>query len=190
MASVFVVVWDYGGSVNAPATIGETVTNLRLNVEDTNDQDTASPLIKTGGTVYSYVKHVYLKCTTAPDTSVTSMEIYTDGTIGYTGVTVNVGDGAQDRTYAGGTPTYAGYDPAVGIGQAVMTGHDTVSAVTDLFFYTQGAPRSVTIGEAGSLINAVNEVTNYIVLQAVLGGTESSGLQAPAEVVTFSWSEI
>ncbi len=186
MAAVLAVVWDYGGTVNTPGTTEEAVSNLRFNAEDTNDQDTASPLIKTGGTVYSYVKHVYLDCTTAPDTSVASMEVYTDGTLGFTGVTINVGDGTQTKN----SGSSAGYDPAVGIGQAVMTDHDTVAAVTSLFSYTSGSPRSVSVSEAGSIINAINEKTDYLVLQAVLSGSESSGVQAPAETVTFSWSEI
>jgi len=190
MAATMNVVWDYGGAVNAPGTTLEAVSNLRFNAEDTNDQDLLSPLIKTGGTVYSYVKHVYMYCSVAPDTQISAMEVYTDGTLGWTGITVNVGDGTQDRTYNAASPTYAGYDPAVGIGQAIMTDHDTVAAQTSLFTYNSGSPRSVQINETSNIINAVNETTCYLVLQAVLSGSESSGLQAPAETITFSWSEI
>lgn len=183
MAAVLAVVLDRGGTADTPATTEEAVSNLRFNAEDTNDQDLASPLIKTGGTVYSYWKHVYLDCTTAPDTQISAMEVYTDGTLAWTGVTVNVGDGTQTKTAA----SSAGYDPATA--QEIMTNHDTVAAVTDLFSYTSGGPRSVSISEASNIIDAINEKCDYLVLQAVLGGSETTGTK-PTETITFSWSEI
>lgn len=188
MAAVFDVVWDYGGSANTPGTTEESLTNLRFNVEDTNDQDTNSPVVIPGaGTEYSYIKHVYLDCTTAPDTQVDTMTVYTDGTLGWgTGFTVKVGDGTQTKTSA----SSAGYYPAATLGQAVMTGHDTVSASTDLFSYTSGSARSVSISETSNLINAINEKTDYLVLQLEVASTATATGTKSAETITFSWSEI
>ncbi len=109
MAAVFDVKIDLTGTDNTPGS-NAVVTNLRYNAEDTNDQDTASPIVIPGaGTEYSYIKHLYLLCTTAPDTQVDGVEVYTDDALGWgTGVTVYVGDGTQTKTSA----SSAGYDLA------------------------------------------------------------------------------
>jgi len=183
MVAVFDVVWDFGGTANTPGTSAQTVTNLRFNNEDTNDQDTASPItIPSGADVYSFWKHVYLNCTTGPDTQVDNIRIYSDATLGWTGCTVNVGDGTQTHT----SVSAAGYDP----GQAlVMTTHDTVSAVTSLFTYTSGAPRTVSISETSNIINATSETSDYVVLQLVVSSSATAGTQA-TETITWLYDEI
>ena len=183
MAAVFDVVWDFGGTADTPGTQGQVVTNLRYNNEDTNDQDTASPVTIPGaGTAYSFWKHVYLKCTTAPATQVNNVKIYTDGALGWTGCTVKVGDDLCTKNSGAST----GYDP----GQAVvLTVHDTIVTTTSLFTFTSGSPRTVTISEAGSIINAIGETTDYVVLQAEVGTSAVQGTQT-AETATFQYDEI
>lgn len=184
MAATFDVTYDNGGSDNSPGA-SAAVTNLRFNAEDTNDQDTASPIVIPGaGTEYSYWKQIYLKCTQAPDTQVDNVKVYTDGALGWgTGVAVKVGDGNQTKN----SGSSAGYD--VANAQEVMTNHTHVSASTDLFTYTSGSPRSVNISESGSIINALNETTDYLVLQAEVQSTATQGTKA-TETATYQWDEI
>jgi len=71
----------------------------------------------------------------------------------------------------------------------VLTTHDTISAITDFFTFTSGAPRTVTISEAGNIINATNEKCNYVVLQLEVTDTAVPGVQA-TETVTWLYDEI
>jgi len=184
MVATFDVVWDFGGTANTPGTVAQTLTNLRFNNEDTNDQDTASPItITPSTTIYSFWKHVYLKCTAGPSVQINNVKVYTDGTLGWTGCTVKVGDDVCARN---STPSYAGYDPGLA---SVLTTHDTIATTTSLFTYTSGSARSVTISESGSIINATNETTDYVVLQLEVTDTASPGTAA-TETITFSYDEI
>ena len=185
MVAVFDVSWDYGGTDNSPGTTSESVTNLRFNAEDTNDQDLASPIIIPGaGTEYSYWKQLYLECTTAPDTQVDNVKIYSDGTLGWgTGSTVKIGD--ELPVHNSGATT--GYD--VANAQEVMTNHTDITGSTDLFSFTSGSPKTVSISEAGSIINAIGETSNYIVLQLEVASTASAGTKA-AETITWQYDEV
>ena len=187
MVATFNVVWDYGGTANTPGTTAETLTNCRFNAEDTNDQDTASPLTIVASTVvFSYLKHLYLKCSGAPSVQVDNVKLYTDGSLAWTGCFVYV---AND-TCTKNSGSSAGYFPAVTVGQATMiTNHDTVTARTSLFTYTSGSAKTMAISESGSIINATNETTNYAVLQMTVEDTASPGTQA-TETVTWSYDEI
>lgn len=184
MAATFVTTYDNGGTDNTPGA-SATITNLRFNAEDTNDQDLASPLIIPGaGTIYSYWKQIYMDCTTAPDTQVDNVKIYTDGTLGWgTGLTVQVGD--ENPLHSASVTT--GYD--VANAQEIMTNHTDITAETSLFTFTSGSPRTITISEAGSIINATSETTNYIVLQTDLASTASPATK-PTETVTWQYDEI
>jgi len=186
MVAVVDVQWDFGGTDNNPGTTGASVTNLRFNAEDTNDQDLASPLVipASPGLVYSYWKQLYLKATTGPDTQIDNVKIYTDGALGWgTEVTVNIGD--ELPVHNSGATT--GYD--VADAQETMTNHTDITAVTSLFTFTSGSAKTVTISEAGSIIDATNETTNYIVLQCTIDDDSTPGTKA-AETVTWQYDEI
>ena len=182
MVAVFDTVWDFAGSVNAPGTTEEVFTNLRFKLADNNTQDTADPVvIPTAGSNYSMWKHVYLDCTTAPDTQVDNMEWFTDNDV-WTGVTYRVGDGTQTKTAA----SSAGYDP----GQAlIITTHDTITTETDASTFVTGAARTVSISETSNIINAVNEKCDYVVTNLEVQSTATQGTQA-AITDTFRYDEI
>lgn len=187
MVATFNVAWDFGGTANTPGTTDTTITNLRFNNEDTNDQDTASPItITPSTTIYSFWKHIYLKCSGAPSLQCNNFKIYTDGSLAWTGCTVKVGDDACTRSHNGGSPLYAGYDPGTA---SVLTAHDTIATTTSLFTYTSGSARTVTCSESGNLVNATNETTDYVVLQLEVTDTASPGTTA-TETITFSYDEI
>lgn len=184
MVAIFLVKLDLTGTDNTPGS-NVTVTNLRFNAEDTNDQDLASPIVIPGaGTEYSYIKHVYLECTTAPDTQVDAVKLYTDNALGWgTGSTVYIGDGVQTKN----SGSDAGYD--VADAQEVITTHTHVAAKTDLFSFSSGTPRTMTISEAGSIINAIGEFTDYAVMNLEVASTASAGTKT-AETVTWQYDEV
>jgi len=97
MAAVFDVYWDYGATPT-----GETLTNLRFNEADDNDQDTGNPCVIPGaGTEYSYWKHVYLRCTTAPSVQCNNFKFYSDGAAMDTGTLIKIATNtvANDTDY-------------------------------------------------------------------------------------------
>lgn len=186
MVAVMDIEWDYGGTDNSPGTTGESITNLRFNAEDTNDQDAASPIIipSSPGIVYSYWKQLYMKATTGPDTQVDNIKLYMDGSLDWgTEVVVNIGD--ELPVHNSGATT--GYD--VANAQETMTNHTDITGVTTLVTYTSVSPKSITISEASSIIDATNETTNYIVLQATVDDDASQGTKT-AEMVTLQYDEI
>jgi len=184
MVATFVTTYDRAGTDNAPGS-SETVTNLRFNAEDTNNQDLLSPLIiPSSGTIFSFWKQIYLDCTVAPDTQVDNVQIYTDGTLGWgTGVTVQVGD--QDPLHSSTVTT--GYDLADT--QETMTNHTDITSETSLFTFTSGSSRAVSISETSFIINAAGETTNYIVLQTNVASTATTGTKA-TETITWQYDEI
>lgn len=185
MVAVMDTRYDSLGTDNTPG-LSATITNLRFNAEDTNDQDLASPLvIPSSGTIYSFWKQIYLRSTTAPDTQVDNVQMYSDGTLGWgTGVLVLAGD--QFPLHSSTVTT--GYD--VADAQVTMVGnHTDISSETSLFTFISSATLSVSISETSSIINAVNETTNYVVLQTSVASTATPGTQ-PTEVVTWQYDEI
>jgi hypothetical protein len=183
MPASFDVVWDYGGSDGSPGTTKEVVTNVRLKRADDNTQDTNNPTpIPGAGFSYSYWKHLYLNCTTAPDTQCDNFRIYSDGTVFDTDVNINIGLQFP-------TPT-TGYELANSTtAMEAADGHSLISTVTTIDNYTSGSPLSVDITPGDSIIDAVNETTDYVLLQLKVGSGASPGLKA-AETITFVYDEI
>ena len=188
MAAVFSVYFDFGGSDNTPGTSQDTDAlgppNIRFKQADDATIDAVAPIpIPAAGSEYSRWKQLYLYCDTAPSTQVDNVKFYTDGGGFGTGITVNVGDGVQVKSSTADT----GYD--VSDANAVMTTHTDIATVTDAFTYTSGSPRTCTISEAGSIIDAIGETTDYIVLQMVVASTASPG-NLTDETFTFQYDEI
>lgn len=188
MAAVFDVYLDFGGSDNTPGTEQDTdglgPPNIRFKQADDATIDSNNPMpIPAAGTEYSRWKQVYLYCATAPSTQVDNVKLYTDGGGFGTGITVKVGDGTQTKN----SGSDAGYD--VSDANEVITNHTDVAAATDLFTYTSGSPRTVSISEAGAIINAIGETTNYCVLSMEVINTASPGNLAD-ETITFQYDEI
>ena len=70
-----------------------------------------------------------------------------------------------------------------------MTTHANITAKTDAFSFTSGSPKTVTISEAGNIIDASGETTNYVVGQMDVADTASPGDLAD-ETWTFQYDEI
>lgn len=190
MAAAFDIVVDTGGTAGTPGA-STTVSTVRMKTADDVTVDSNNPIpIPTSGTNYSYWKHVYMKCTTAPGTKVDNVRFYTDGTGFGTGITVFVGDGTQTKN----SGSSSGYIPATGVagtsGSEMTASHDYVSTSTDIFAtYTEDAPRTVSISEASAQIDAIGETTNYLVLQMNVASTASFG-SLSTETMTFKYDEV
>ena len=191
MAAVFDVKLDRGGTDGNPGD-NDTITNLRFRTDDLNTADTTNPIpIITALTKYSYWRHVYLKCTTAPSTKVDNVKFYTDGELfgGAAGVVVHSADDRLVNTVA----AQAGYEVADGTpgdtGVEMVTGHTGVTAKTDIEGYLTGAPKSILISEASDQIDAINEETDYLLLQMTITDAAAPGTLT-AETVTFRYDEI
>ena len=189
MAAVFSVFFDFGGTDNTPGTeqnidaLGPPTLRFKQADDATIDQVAPMP-IPAAGSEYSRWKQIYLKCTTAPDTKVDNIKFYTDGGGFGTGITCNAGD--QFPVKNSGADT--GYD--VSDTNEIMTNHTDISSETDAFTFTSGSPLSgPSISEASSQIDAINETTNYLVLQMVVASTASPGDLAN-ETFTFQYDEI
>lgn len=190
MAAVFSVFFDWGGSDNSPGT-STNVDSLgppciRFKQADDATIDAVAPIpIPAAGTNYSRWKQVFMKCTTAPSTQVDNVKFYTDGAGFGTGITLNIADACPLHS----STVTTGYDVADVNTTMASGGHTDVTTVTDAFTYTSGSPKTVSISESGSIINAINETTNYIVLQMAVGTTASPG-NLTDETLTFQYDEI
>lgn len=190
MVAAFNVNFDFGGTDNAPGTeqdiTGLGPAELRFKQADDATIDSNDPMpIPTSGTEFSRWKQIYLVCTTAPDTQVDNVRFFTDGSNFGTGITVRAGDQFPLKADLVNT----GYD--VSDANAVMTTHTDITSSTEVFAnFTAGSPLAgPTISEAGAIIDAINETTNYLVLQMEVISTASPGNLAD-ETFTFRYDEI
>jgi len=163
--------------------------NIRFKTADDAVIDANNPIpIPAGADNRSFWKHIFLKATGGTFTQIDNVQFYTDGTGFGTGITVNVGNETPTKN-SGST---AGYDQATGtVGTTgnELTTHANITAKTDAFTFTSGSPKSVSISEAGAIIDATGETTNYVVAQMDVANTASPGDLAD-ETWTFQYDEI
>lgn len=189
MVATFSVYLDTGGTDNSPGTNSDIDAlgppTLRFKQADDPTIDSNDPMpIPAAGSEYSRWKQLYLYCDTAPDTQVDNVRFFTDGGGFGTGIIVNAGD--QFPVHNSGAET--GYD--VSDANEIMTNHTDITSVSDAFTFTSGSPLSgPSISESGSVIDAIGESTNYLVLQMVVDNTASPG-NLTDETMTFRYDEI
>ncbi len=163
--------------------------NIRLKTEDDAVIDANNPIpIPSSGTNRSFWKHIFLQATGGTFTQIDNVQFYTDGSGFGTGITTFVGDETPTKN-SGST---AGYDQAtgtVGTDGDELTTHTNITAKTDAFTFTSGSPKGVSISEAGAIINATGETTNYVVAQMDVASTASPG-DLTDETWTFQYDEI
>jgi len=183
---------DTGGVDTAPGTITDTDVvpgappNIRFKRADNPTIDAVNPCtIPPAGTSYSRWKCIYLRCDVAPSTQVDNIRIYTDGTGFGTGITVKV----LDATPTKNSGSSAGYKVSDTDDELMTDAGAFGGTSTDFFTFVVGAPKSVTISEAGSIINAIGETCNYVVLQMEIINTASPGDLAN-ETWTWRYDEI
>lgn len=195
MAASLSVYFDFGGLDASPGTEQDVDAlgppNLRFKTADDATIDGNNPIpIPAAGTKRSYWKQIYLYCDVAPDTQIDNIKFYTDGGGFGTGIVLKVGE--QFPTKNSGSD--AGYEVATGTpgdsGDEMVAAHAGLSSSVDAFGKTQGSPLSgPSISEAGNIIDAVGETTNYLALQMEVDDTASPGDLAN-ETLTFQYDEI
>lgn len=134
--------------------------------------NTDNPLVKpTSGTNYSYVKKLRAYMEAPPDTNITDLRWYTDGSSGFgTGIAVT----------------------AKNIGTTFGTHYKTaMSGGSSLFGYTSGSPLDGDGTDAGPFVPADDNsyIGDVIELQMSVADTASNGALT-AEGVTLAYSEI
>ena len=175
---------DFGGTDGSPGT-EEEATTVRFKQADDNTIDTNNPIaIPASGTDRSYWKHVYLFASTAPATQIDNVRFYSDAANGFgTGVELMVSTATPTKTAA----AQPGYDVAAGT--TTLTDHGSVANIASVFGYDSASPLTVSISEAGNIINAISETSDYVILQMTVADSASSGTLT-AETMTFKYDEI
>jgi hypothetical protein len=169
MAANLDIYLDTGGANGNAATNTDTdglcPPRIRFKRADDPTIDTNNPMtIPAAGTNYSRWKQIYLKCIgTAPTTKVDNIRFYTDAGCFGAGITVKVGtDFPTNNT---GAPE-SGYEVADTEDEEMVASHGGIAGSADAFGYTSGAPLSgPSISEGSNQIDAIGEMTNYLVLQ-------------------------
>jgi hypothetical protein len=202
MASTIKWFGDNGGSDgnaanNRDLSGGGTKFRFRTD-DDWHTIDGVNPVpIPGAGTNYAGWIHFYAKMTARPGTeSVNNFKLYTDGAGYGTGIVVNVAGEFPTNNSGAAESGYeiAAFNPvgttAYEMTVAAPNGHSILDTALDVFGYTSASPFSgPTISEAGAVLNAVSEMTNYFVLQAAVGTTASAGVKT-AETFTLRYDEI
>jgi hypothetical protein len=122
-------------------------------------------------------------------TQIDNVLFFTDGSNFGTGIVTSVGD----QNPINNSGSQASYILAVGVvgtsGTEMILGHSGITTKTDAFSFTSGSPRTVTISEAGGILNATGERTDYNVFQMSVASTASPGDLAD-ETWTYQYDEI
>lgn len=194
MVATVAVFFDFGGSNASPATNQDTSSlgppNLRFKTADDATIDNQNPIpIPSGAAINSFWKQIYLKVTGGSFTQIDNVKFYTDGGGFGTGITTFVGNQLPVKN----SGSNSGYVVATGTagtsGNAMVASHGGISAQTDAFTFTSGSPLAITISEAGSLMNATGETTNYLVTQMNVASSAGPGNLAD-ETWTYQYDEI
>jgi hypothetical protein len=188
--ATFSVYLDTGGSDGSPGASTDIDAlgppTLKFKNADNATIDSNDKLtVPAAGTIYSYWKTIFLKCDANADVhTINNVKLYSDGTNSLgTGVDLMVG--LQFPTKNSGATT--GYEIANNANELVAE-HGGITSSATIFGYNSGAGLTVSISEAGNIINAANETTNYVLLQMNVASTASPGATTQ-ETLTFSYDE-
>lgn len=196
MVATVHVFFDNQGTDNTPTNETDTDAlspNLRFKTADDATIDAINPIpIPTTGVNNSFWKQIYIEVTTGTFTQIDNVQFYTDTTNFGTGIATFVGDQVAVKN----SGSNAGYDVATGVvgtgGDAMETGankHTDLTSRTDAFSFGTACTKAITISEAGTLINATGESTDYLICQMEVGTTAGPGNLAD-ETWTFQYDEI
>ncbi len=144
----------------------KTSGTIRFKNADDKEVDTADPMvIPTAAQDYSFEKWLRLKVTVAPDTNISNLKFYTDGSSGWA---------AQVKLWAKAVATYAA--PA----EATAT-----AGYTDAFTYTSAA--ALDLGTAA--VTGTGEKGSHTVMMMEVETGATQGALA-GETMTFSFDEM
>jgi len=163
-----------------PTAVDITSGSLQAGTEDVNVSPCTIP-VPSSGSNYSYWMVTQLEATAAPDTSLTNIKWYSDGTNSQgTGVTTVV---ATASTYAGASGIAGSSGCALSIANY---GVGLVSAPSPVWQYTSDSSSQLTV--AGSIDNSTGSFGYRVVLQMQVESTAGAGTVAE-ETFVFAWDE-
>lgn len=147
------------------------IANVRFNTDDTINPGTTNPVVRpAAGVNRSFAKTVYLNADSSPTGQINNCKLYSDGAVGWTGVTLFVG---STGTYAQATGTDG------------ETGDDNSVATADIEDFIEATPKNLT----GSISNPnTGRITDYVVMQIDISTTAVAGT-VTAEILTFQYDE-
>lgn len=184
MVATFNTYLDYGGAENAPGfsvsidALGPPM--LRWKRADNSTIDNVDPIpIPAGADNYARWKSIYLRCSAAPSLQVDNVRIYSDGVLWGATAVVDVGDETPTKN----SGSSAGYDVA-DVNLTMVVNHTDITGITNFILAIVGAPKAVSISEAGAIINAIGESSNYVVLQMHV---TNAAVQGDLANTTITW---
>lgn len=194
MAATTSIKYDFGGTDATPGTEQDIDAlgppTIRFKTADNATIDTVQPcVVPAAGTNYSFWKQLYLFCDDPDGNTLDNILWYSDGTVSWgTGVTLMIGD----ETPVKNSGSDAGYEVATGTagttGDEMVAAHAGLTGSTDAASLTSGSPLTVSISEAGNVINLASETSNYVIHQVNIASTASAGLTS-SETFTFQYDE-
>lgn len=194
MVAIVATFFDNQGVDGTPGTQQDTSglgpPNVRFKTADDSTIDANNPIpIPTGSPNFSFWKHLYMRVTGGTFTQIDNVKFFTDGTNFGAGIDTDVGD----QNPVNNSGSQAGYILAVGTigtsGTEMIAGHSGITTKTDAFTFTSGSPRTISISEAGGILNATGERTDYNVFQMSVANTASPG-DLTDETWTYQYDEI
>lgn len=196
MVAIVATFFDFAGVDGTPGTQEDTSIvagappNVRFKTADDSTIDANDPIpIPVSGSNFSFWKHLYLRVKGGTFTQINNVLFFTDGTDFGTGIITTVGD----QNPINNSGSQASYILAVGTpgttGTEMIVGHSGISSKTNVFTFDTGSPRTVTISEAGAILDAVGERTDYNVFQMEVTDAASPG-DLVDEVWTYQFDEI
>jgi len=138
------------------------------------------PLVKpTGADNRSFVKTLGFGFSTGPSVSCSDFRLYSDGTIGWTGCTWNIGDQLPEAyVQATGTEGLTGTEMT-----ALYTG--VITSKTDFATYTSAAPKTIDALKT----SGTGVYTKFFCFQVDVSSSAVVGALG-AEALTMSWLEV
>lgn len=155
---------------------GETATDktsgtVRFKNADDATVDLNNPMVIPGaGSDFSFDKWLRLNVSVAPDTNITNLEAYTDGTSGF------------------GTGVNTWYRTTLPTAYATPTQPTATTGYTDMFARTSGSPLDMDAGNTGPH-TGTGDKGDYLQIMLEVLSTATQGTLT-AETLTFAYDEI
>ena len=177
---------DTTGTDNTPGATN-SVTEVRYKEADNDDVDLINPVtIPPSGTKWSFWKHNFAQFT-GSFTQINNLNLFFT-TFNWTGTTLWIDDNIAGLTHASGGAD-DGYDVADGLNDLNTHTHITTPVNAGTTYTGSCASKAIDIDEAGAVIDAANEESNYWVTALELTTSAVSGTQA-SKTVTVEYDEI
>lgn len=178
-ATVKIYTYTGVGGDGAAVEGGNDVIRLKLADNNSKSKNDGVP-IPPSGFHYTFKKTFALYAEDAPNTGINNCRMWLDGALGWTDVTINVGD-EQTDVYEQGV-----IDPGDAESGKELTDYGEITTVTDLSTYNSGSPLALAL--AAGWDNTTGRITAYVCIQGKVGPTAIESVLS-LEGLTFKVDE-